>query len=201
VPPDVGPFYVGHPRQSRPWETSASTNRPKENRVSSTFLPGLSAANSAKESEIEIHTEPTASNTAISLGIASPRAPAASRLSSHGVRHWQQRVGTPCHRAVSQMCQRDQQFSCVIVGPSAGDCIVDAVTMSRRQSQRCPSESVKPRSPAEACVLVDQYKHMLIRNFPRPDDIARSLSIAPPVIEYPHQPPFVRFLLKDTAQS
>jgi hypothetical protein len=33
---------------------------------------------------------------------------------------------------------------------------------------RCPSESVKPRSPAEACLLVDQYKHMLIRNFPRP---------------------------------
>jgi hypothetical protein len=42
----------------------APANRPKENRVSSTFSAGLSPANSAKESDVEAREEPTAADMA-----------------------------------------------------------------------------------------------------------------------------------------
>lgn len=66
-------------------------NRPKENRVPSTFLPGASAANSAKESEIEVHTELTAADAALPLDVVSPRAPELYRRNSHGVGPWRRR--------------------------------------------------------------------------------------------------------------
>jgi hypothetical protein len=108
-------------------------NRPMEYRVPSTFLPGSSAANSAKETALDVHTKPTAANTAASLDTSSPRALAPAIGARMADRLSRRRWATPCHRAVSQL---SQLFSCVIVGPSAGNHFVDAVTIEPRQSLR-----------------------------------------------------------------
>ena len=51
-----------------------AANPPMQNRVTPTFPPGFSAANSAKETAVDVHTEPSTSAAALPLASASPRA-------------------------------------------------------------------------------------------------------------------------------
>jgi len=65
---------LGCPETEPPMARDEAANPPMENRVTSTFPPGSSAANSAKETAIDVHAEPTTADPALSLADASPRA-------------------------------------------------------------------------------------------------------------------------------
>ena len=91
---NVGPL-LGHPETEPPMARDEAANPPMENRVTSTFPPGSSAANSAKETAIDVHTEPTTCHAALPLARASPRA----RVPDGGARmaYGHSQLGGPHH--------------------------------------------------------------------------------------------------------
>lgn len=108
MPPDVGPFYLGVPRQSRPWHEMAQPIRRLKTALHPLFLLALLRRTLQRKTAIDVHTEPTPPDAAVSLALASPRAPGPGRAAcmayghSHLCGRW---WATSCHRAVSQLSQ------------------------------------------------------------------------------------------------
>lgn len=117
APSNVGPFY-STPPETEPLESSiASANDPSENRVPSTFHLWHFCGELCKG-----NTHTTTYRTyccrprmAIGYGLAPCSGPCHQSL--HALLPPTAMVDTPCHRAVSPLCQL---FSCVIVGPCWG---------------------------------------------------------------------------------
>lgn len=139
-----------------------AANPPMENPVTSTFPPGSSAANSAKETAVDVHTEPSTSDQARPLAHASPRArvPGSGACTQHSVGHIMSSRRIATVPAILVCYRRAECWGCLCRCGDACDewaAPVDA---------RCPSKSVK-HPPAERWPSVERYKHMSIRNFPR----------------------------------
>lgn len=114
APSNVGPFYSTPPETEPPESSIASANRPSENRVSSTFHLWHFCGELCKG-----NTHTTTYRTYCckrSTAIGCLRAPCSGpcHQSLHALLPPTAMVDTPCHRAVSPLCQL---FSCVIVGP------------------------------------------------------------------------------------
>lgn len=185
APSNVGALYSTPPETEPPVRLIASANRPSRKHLSSTFslwnFCGELCKGNTQSTTYRTYYWPS------SPAIGHRVAPCSGRChqSSHALLPPAAAVDTPCHRAVSPLCQL---FSFVIVGPSWGSCCRCGDDALRQSSAPCPSESVTREcfdpQPRDA-FLADQYKHMAIRKIPLSDDIARSLFVAPPVIQIP----------------